>query len=149
MVNRRAGSDGQDRQEYLPSVITTLGIVAGRVIEVRPHPNAHSIRLADVDVGAGSKLQIVFGGPDVVVAGALVPVAVPGSRVPSAAKKMRRRSYRGERSYGMLCSLAELGWDPNGPDEVALLRGVRPGEPLDHYGPNRWPSIVLVPAIAE
>jgi hypothetical protein len=31
----------------------------------------------------------------------------------------------------MLCSLNELGWALDGPDEVATLRNVAPGEPLD------------------
>lgn len=120
------------------------GVVAGEVLKVQAHPNADRIRLAYVDVGGGLlPVQIVFGGPPVVVPGSLVAVAVPGARVPARAKKMRRRSYRGESSYGMLCSLAELGWDPDGPDEVALLHGVRPGAPLHTYGPDTWRSIVV------
>ena len=117
---------------YRPVSVITFGVVVGRVVEVNPHPNADVIRLAQVDLGNGELVQIVFGGPPNVREGSLVPVAPPGSRVPSLRRKMRRRRYRGESSHGMLCSLAELGWNPDGPDEVALLRNVTPGASLDN-----------------
>jgi tRNA-binding EMAP/Myf-like protein len=109
---------------------------------VRPHPNAHRIRLAQVDLGVGEPVQIVFGGPPIVRRGDLVPVAPPGSRLPGR-DKMRRRSYRGESSYGMLCSLAELGWNLHAPDEVALLRNVAPGDSLDELMTMDWKSFVI------
>lgn len=139
-------------QEYRRELVTTTeGVVAGRVLAVNPHPNADLIRLATVDLGRGQAVQIVFGGPPIVRPGDLVPVAPPGARLPGV-KKMRRRKYRGQSSYGMLCSLAEIGWDPKGPDEVALLRDVRPGDVLDGYAWDWWtiviePVKVLIPAV--
>lgn len=114
---------------YDPAMLT--GVVAGLVVEVNVHPAGNFIRLATVDIGH-DKVQIVFGGPDIVAAGDFVPVALPGARLPGR-KKMRRTKFRGETSYGMLCSAEELGWEPGGPDEVALLKpdGLRPGSILD------------------
>lgn len=106
--------------------------MVGRVIEVTKHPNGAFIRLAHVDLGNGSgKVQIVFGGHDNVRGGCLVPVAPPGARVPGKRRKLRRERFRGTESFGMLCSLTELGWAQKGPDEVALLRHVREGDSLD------------------
>jgi phenylalanyl-tRNA synthetase beta chain len=105
-------------------------VVAGRVVRIRPHPQGERIWLADVDVGAEHLLQIVWGGVPVLAEGLIVPVAPPGSRLPLG--KMRRRRYRGEVSEGMLCSLAELGWDPAVADRVAVLPAwLTPGHPLD------------------
>jgi len=119
------------------------GVVVGKVVKVREHPRGERIWLADVDVGADYQLQIVWGGLPVVEEGSLVPVAPPGARLPDG--KMRRRRYRGEISEGMLCSLAELGWDPSVTDRVALLdnsMGLRPGESLK---PDvDWKSIVML-----
>ena len=121
----------------------TSGVVVGRVVEVKRHPNADRIRLALVDLGIGEPVQIVFGGPPNVHEGDLVPVAPPGSRLPNKLHEMRRRRYRGESSYGMLCSLAELGWNPDAPDEVALLRNVTPGDSLDKVTDTDLKSLVI------
>jgi phenylalanyl-tRNA synthetase beta chain len=131
---------------YCPvPVRVTSGVVVGRIVEVKPHPNADNIRLARVDLGIGEPVQIVFGGPPNVHEGDLVPVAPPGSRIPGPNKmhKMRRRHYRGESSYGMLCSLAELGWNADGPDEVALLYNVTAGDSLDKVAETDWQSLVI------
>jgi tRNA-binding EMAP/Myf-like protein len=117
---------------------TSRGVVSGLVVEVRDHPNADAIRIAHVDINSGKLLQIVFGGPPNVTPGCLVPVAPPGSRVGPRQKKMRRRSYRNVSSEGMLCSFAELGWDEDGPDQVAILQGLSPGDPIDHFADGEW-----------
>jgi tRNA-binding EMAP/Myf-like protein len=119
------------------------GVVVGKIIKVRPHPRGARIWLADVDIGTDWQLQIVWGGLPILEVGHLVPVAPPGARLPGG--KMRRRRYRGEVSEGMLCSLAELGWDPTVTDRVAVLEnsiGLRPGEPLDDCDAN-WETIVI------
>jgi tRNA-binding EMAP/Myf-like protein len=115
-------------------------------VNVRDHPNGDRIWLADVDLGRGGQpVQIVFGGEPVVRPDSLVPVAPPGSRLHGV--KMRRRNYRGQASYGMLCSLAELGWDPGVTDRVAMLAPsarLKPGTSLDERA-NDWQSIIFNP----
>lgn len=117
-------------------IIGTIGAVVGMVVQIRPHPNAHKIRLSHVRVDdSENHVQIVFGGRRMLEPGDLVPVALPGTRVivhgRATPKKMRNRSYRGERSHGMLCSLRELGWVKDCADEVAVLHGLFPGQSLD------------------
>jgi tRNA-binding EMAP/Myf-like protein len=115
-------------------------------VKVRDHPNGSRIWLADVDLGrGGDPVQIVFGGKRVIQPNSLVPVAPPGSRLHGV--KMRKRSYRGEASHGMLCSLAELGWDPAVTDQVARLdpsAHLEPGTRIDDRA-NDWDSIILNP----
>lgn len=118
-------------------------MVVGEVITVRPHPNGERIWLAHVNVGREFEPQIVWGGKQLVKKGSFVPVALPGARLPMG--KIRRRRYRGQISEGMLCSLAELGWDPSVHDRVALLddsADLKPGDPLDDVGSD-WRRIVL------
>ena len=83
--------------------VTTHGVVVGRVLAVRDHPRGHRIWLADVDLGGGQVVQIVWGGKRIVRPNSLVPVAPPGSRLNGT--KMRRRTYRGHR-YHMECFAA-------------------------------------------
>ena len=139
-------------------VIVTAGAKVGRVLEVSDHPNGHRIWLTKIDLGSGQKVQIVFGGQHKVQAGDLVPVAPPGARVqvrpadlynPARFRKMRVRRYRGERSYGMLCSLDELGWYVNGPDEVAVLRGLEPGDCLHSLPVDKRPRHVERPEVLQ
>ena len=114
----------------------------GLIIKVRPHPYGDKIWLADVEIGRDYQLQIVWGGLPIVKEGNLVPVAPPGCWLPQG--KMRRRRYRGEVSEGMLCSLAELGWNLAVTDRVALLdegADLAPGESLDSRESD-WPSII-------
>jgi tRNA-binding EMAP/Myf-like protein len=117
-------------------------IVVGLVNKVRPHPNGECIWLADVDVGEEYERQIIWGGQPLVEEGCFVPVALPGARLPQG--KIRRRRYRGEISDGMLCSLAELGWDLSASDRVALLKpvGLNPGASLEKVGLD-WQKIAL------
>jgi tRNA-binding EMAP/Myf-like protein len=114
----------------------------GRIIKIRPHPYGDRIWLADVDIGQDHQPQIVWGGLPLLYEGDLVPVAPPGCWLPQG--KMRRRRYRGELSEGMLCSLAELGWDLSVTDRVALLEkreGLTPGKSLDSLEDD-WPAII-------
>lgn len=112
----------------------------GRIVEILPHPGGDLIWLARVDIGADYQPRIVWGGVPVVTEGSLVPVAQPGTWLPATKDKpgpykIRRRRYRGEVSEGMLCSLAELGWDSSVTDRVALLKdsaGLRVGESLNN-----------------
>jgi len=125
------------------------GVIVGRIAKIRRHPDGVRIWLADLDIGADYQPQIVWGGEPVVTEGDLVPVAPPGARLPATAGqrgtcKIRRRRYRGELSEGMLCSLAELGWDLSVTDRVALLAdtaGLKPGDSLDGVGAD-WQLLV-------
>jgi phenylalanyl-tRNA synthetase beta chain len=133
----------KDATWYGTGPVGTRGVVVGRVIKVRPHPYGDRIWLADLDIGADYQPQVVWGGVPVVEPGSFVPVALPGSRLPGG--KIRRRRYRKEISEGMLCSLAELGWDSTVTDRVALLKAssdLQPGDSLDDCGAD-WKSIVL------
>ena len=134
--------------------MTTRGVIVGRVVEVRDHPNADEIWLAYVDLGDGKEAaQIVFGGlGKIVQQGCLVPVAPPGCWIPdphkpNGRKKMRARTYREQFSYGMLCSLAELGWNSSVKNQVAIFAddgSLKPGDSLDELG-AQWRSFTLAP----
>ncbi len=83
------------------------GIVAARVLGLRPHPDADRIQLVDVDLGDGEALQICCGAFNMSV-GDVVPLATLGTVMPGGLE-IARRKLRGEWSNGMLCSGSELG----------------------------------------
>ena len=108
------------------------GVVLGRVLDLRPHPDADRIQLVDVDDGSGSTLQVCCGAFNMAV-GDLVPLARVGTVMPSGLE-IARRKLRGQTSEGMCCSEIELdmGADAEGimilNDRVAP--GAEPGTPL-------------------
>lgn len=93
------------------------GVVVGKVLAVRDHPNADRLVLCDVDTGDGKAVQIACGA-DNVAAGQKVPVATVGTtlyqRDPDnpderQALTIEKRKIRGEVSRGMICAEDELG----------------------------------------
>ena len=81
------------------------GVVVGRVLSVAKHENSDHLHICQVDVG--SEICTIVTGADNVFDGALVPVAVVGSKL--GGREMAAVNMRGVMSYGMLCSGSELG----------------------------------------
>ena len=81
------------------------GVVTGRVLSVIKHENSEHLNICQVDIG--SEVLTIVTGADNVFDGALVPVAVVGSKL--GGREMAAVNMRGVMSYGMLCSGAELG----------------------------------------
>src|SRR5215470_3813278 len=104
------------------------GIVVGRVIEVKKHPQADRLVLARVDVGDGTERAIVCGAPNL-VAEMRVPVALPGTVMPSG-MEIRKSKIRGEVSEGMLCSGRELELTEDHSGILALAPDARLGQPV-------------------
>ena len=88
------------------------GVVVGRVLEHRPHPDSDHLSLCRVDLG-DRETEIVCGAANV-VDGATVPVVVAGGLLPGGFK-ITRRKVRGVVSDGMICSKAELGLEEKSP----------------------------------
>jgi phenylalanyl-tRNA synthetase beta chain len=85
------------------------GVVVGQVVSREPHPNADKLSICMVDVGDGNPpVQIVCGAANV-RAGIYVPVAKIGTYLPTIDLKIKPAKLRGEKSEGMICSLAEVG----------------------------------------
>lgn len=95
-------------------------IVVGRIESIEKHPDADKLIICQVDVGTET-LQIVTGAPNVNV-GDLVPVVLDGGKVagghdggplPEDGITIKCGKLRGVDSYGMMCSIEELGSDRN------------------------------------
>ena len=104
------------------------GVVVGKVISIRPHPNADKLVLCQVDIGKEDKLQIVCGAPNV-RDGMVAPVATIGTELHSGVF-IKSAKIRGEESYGMLCSEKELGISPDAAGLMELAPELSIGTPL-------------------
>ena len=81
-------------------------IFVGEILEILPHPNADKIQITKTNVG-DETLQILCGAKNIFV-GAKVFVAKIGAVLPGNFK-IEKREIRGENSFGMICSAAEIG----------------------------------------
>ena len=90
-------------------------IVIGQIEKIEKHPDADKLIICQVNVGT-EVTQIVTGAPNV-KEGDKVPVVLPGGRVAGGHDgkktpggiKIKAGKLRGVDSYGMMCSIEELG----------------------------------------
>ena len=93
-------------------------IVIGQITKIEKHPDADKLVICQVDVGEknGGTIQIVTGAPNV-SEGIKVPVVLDGGRVAGGHDgskteggiKIKKGKLRGVESFGMMCSIEELG----------------------------------------
>lgn len=138
-------------------------IVVARLEDVEPHPDADKLVVCKVNVGDvradgvddNGSVQIVTGAPNITkdVIGALVPVVLDGGCVagghdggalPEDGIKIKTGKLRGVTSYGMMCSVEELGSDRNSyplapesgiyifPEELINELSLKPGDSAVH-----------------
>jgi len=105
-------------------------IVAGKILEVKPHPDASKLSLAKVRL-AEEELTIVCGA-DNIRAGQMVPVALPGAVLPTGLE-IKEAKIRGQQSFGMLCAEDELGLGDDHSGILILSDKAKPGQPLSDY----------------
>lgn len=90
-------------------------IVIGQIEKIERHPDADKLIICQVNVG-DETVQIVTGAPNV-KEGDKVPVVLDGGRVAGGhdgkpapgGVKIKKGKLRGIDSYGMMCSIEELG----------------------------------------
>lgn len=119
-------------------------IVVGKIDKIERHPDADKLIICQVNVGQEEDIQIVTGAPNV-KEGDLVPVVLVGGRVagghdgspnPEGGIKIKKGKLRGIESFGMMCSIEELGSSremyPDAPEYGIFIFGedyhVQPGD---------------------
>ena len=104
-------------------------IVTGQIKSMEKHPDSDHLWICQVDVGQDSLVQIVTGAQNQKV-GDVVPVVLDGGKVagghdggelPADGVEIKAGKLRGVESFGMMCSIEELGstreFYPEAPEE--------------------------------
>ena len=102
-------------------------VVAARVLSVRPHPQADTLWLCNVEAGHRT-VQVVCGAPNLRV-GMLAPMALPGTKLPGGLEVKESR-IRGEASVGMLLAEDEMGLTEDHTGLMVLPESLSPGTPV-------------------
>jgi phenylalanyl-tRNA synthetase beta chain len=82
-------------------------VVVARVDEITHHPDADTLWICQLNIGKEENVQIVTSAQNLKV-GDYVPVALHKSTV-AGGHHIEKGKLRGVLSYGMMCSVAELG----------------------------------------
>lgn len=86
------------------------GIYTGEITKIDKHPNADKLQVCTLDMGATIGEKIIITSATNVFEGAVVPVALEGATIADGTK-MGSTEFRGISSYGMMCSVEEMGMD--------------------------------------
>jgi phenylalanyl-tRNA synthetase beta chain len=120
-------------------------IVVGEVLEVRPHPNADRLVLADVAYGGGAIEQCVTGAPNLFPYKGIGPVSLKVAFAMEGAElydghqegfvkmRLKRGNIRGIPSRAMVCSEKELGISGEHEGILFLPEDAPVGMPLAEY----------------
>lgn len=110
------------------------GIVIGKVLTCKDHPNSDHLHITTVDLGDGNPVQIVCGAPNV-AAGQHVMVATVGTKLYDGDNEfvIKKSKIRGEESYGMICAEDEIGIGTSHEGIIVLDKPVAPGTLAKDY----------------
>ncbi len=107
------------------------GVVVGRILERRKHPNADRLSICRVDVGGDEPIEVVCGAPN--CNAGVLSVFAPVGTILADGTKLRKAKIRGVVSRGMLCAEDELGLGEDHSGIIELPDQARPGEPAARY----------------
>ncbi|MGC6430447.1 MAG: phenylalanine--tRNA ligase subunit beta [Jejuia sp.] len=126
------GLEVEGLEEYQSVKGGLKGVIIGEVLSCQKHPNADKLKVASVNIGDDTPLQIVCGAPNVAV-GQKVPVATIGTTLYTSegeAWTIKKGKIRGEESHGMICAEDELGLGASHDGIMILDEKLKVGTPV-------------------
>ncbi len=110
------------------------GVLAGKVLSCKKHPNADKLTVTLVDIGRSKPLTIICGAPNV-EAGQKVPVATVGTTLynDKGSFEIKETNIRGQISQGMICAEDELGLGTSHEGIMVLDNKTPVGMPAKEY----------------
>ena len=111
-----------------PAAPALDNVVVGEILSVTPHPSAERLKVCEVNVGERTPRTVVCGATNTAV-GLRAPVALPGAKLPND-KNIVETEIRGVKSYGMLCSAMDLGFEESSGGLLLFESTAKPGASL-------------------
>ena len=106
-IIEKLNNTGLEVEKVEPVKNELSDFIIAKIVKSEKHPNADRLKLCHVDIGKKELVKVVCGGPNA-KDNLLTIYAPPGSVIPKNNMKLEVSKIRGETSYGMLCSEAEL-----------------------------------------
>ncbi len=106
-IINKLNSIGLEVEKVEPIKNELSDFIIAKIIKANKHPNADRLKLCEVEIDGNKSVNVVCGAANA-KEGLLTIYAPPGSVIPKSGMKLEVSKIRGETSYGMLCSEAEL-----------------------------------------
>lgn len=116
------------------------GVVIGKVMHVKKHPNADKLTLCTVNNGS-ENVKVVCGAPNV-EPGQIVPFAGVGSSLPGGIT-LEKVKIRGTFSNGMICSERELGISDEHEGIMVLPESLEIGQTVNDFLEETYSALEL------
>lgn len=123
-------NSGNEVEEIIYQDKYLKNVVVGRIKEIKQHPNAEKLVICQVDIG--EKMTQIITAAKNIKENDLVPVSLPGANLANGIS-ITASKLRGEDSFGMFCSIEELGvtdYDGEVNGIMILEEGLKEGTPI-------------------
>jgi phenylalanyl-tRNA synthetase beta chain len=107
-------------------------ILVAKILSIKRHPGADRLFICHMDTGDG-EVPVVCSAPNL-TAGAMVPMALPGTQLPGG-MIVEESQIRGERSVGMLLAEDEMGLTDDHTGIMILPTDLSPGAKVPEVVP--------------
>ena len=107
-------------------------ILVAKILSMKRHPGADRLFICHMDTGDG-EVPVVCSAPNL-MAGAMVPMALPGTQLPGG-MIVEESQIRGERSVGMLLAEDEMGLTDDHTGIMILPTDLSPGAKVPEVVP--------------
>jgi phenylalanyl-tRNA synthetase beta chain len=107
-------------------------ILVAKILSIKDHPDADRLFICHMDTGDG-EVPVVCSAPNLTT-GAMVPMALPGTRLPGGTI-VEESLIRGERSVGMLLAEDEMGLTDDHTGIMILPGDLSPGAKVTEVVP--------------
>jgi phenylalanyl-tRNA synthetase beta chain len=102
-------------------------VIVSQILDIVPHPKADRLSICQVFTG-NKEVSVVCGAANI-AKGHIVPLALPGTRLPDGTL-LKETKIRGELSYGMLLAEDEMGLTDDHSGIMILSDDLTPGQSL-------------------
>ena len=99
-------NSGNEVEEIIYQDKYLKNVVVGKILKIEQHPNAEKLVVCQVDIG--TKVTQIITAAKNVFEGAVVPVSLAGANLANGIH-IEDSKLRGLDSFGMFCSIEELG----------------------------------------
>ncbi|HQJ08321.1 MAG TPA: phenylalanine--tRNA ligase subunit beta, partial [Deltaproteobacteria bacterium] len=125
-VSKALTMSGTEVEEIIHEMVPRE-VIAAKIVEVRPHPDADKLKICMTDTGS-EVLQVVCGAPNVRVG--LVSAFAPVGTNLGPGMLVKKARIRGQESYGVLLSERELGLTDDHTGIMEIEKDLAPGDVL-------------------